>query len=181
MKISGIACAAVISLALAGCNKPAPQPAAAASEPAQHPNATPIKVTSYSASTNSLTMPKTAPARLVLPAVAGNPAAAYFTIENDGAAPATLKKVVISGADKAEMHETTGTAMQELKSVSIPARGSVVFAPGGKHAMVFGLMPMIKAGTSTGVTLTFDDGSGKDTVILGTLKVEAAGTAEDKK
>ena len=181
MKISGFARIAVISLALAGCQKQPPQPTGPQNGTAIPNGAMIMKATSYSTSTNSLTMLKTDTARLVLPAVAGNPAAAYFTLVNDGAAPAVLKKVVITGAAKAEMHQTTGDTMEELPTVTIPAKGKVVFAPGGKHVMIFGLSPMIKAGSSTGITLTFDDGSGKDALILNTLKVEAAGAAEDKK
>jgi len=111
--------------------------------------------------------------RLVLPAVTGNPGAAYFTLANQGNAPAVISTVAIDGAAQAEMHETTGTSMQPLPTVAIRAGGSAIFAPGGKHVMVFSLAPRLAPGTSTQITLTFSDGS----KLSGPLKIEAAGAS----
>ena len=77
--------------------------------------------------------------KLTLPAVAGNPGAAYFTLTNKGAA-ASLAAIYIEGGQKAEMHETSGGSMSLIASVSIKAGETVKFAPGGKHVMVFGMI-----------------------------------------
>jgi copper(I)-binding protein len=97
-------------------------------------------------------------ARITLPPVAGNPAALYFTLANTAAAPERLVAVDVAGADKAEMHETTGGAMKALSSVSLAPGASVSFAPGGKHVMVYGLAGDTKPGDVRVMTLTFADG-----------------------
>ena len=108
--------------------------------------------------------------RLVLSAVTGNPAAAYFTLTNGGTA-ATIASVAIDGADKAELHETVGTGMKPLASVPVAAGDKVIFAPGGKHVMVFGVKPMVTAGGTTKITVTFTGG----TSLSAPPKVEATG------
>ena len=109
--------------------------------------------------------------RLVLPAVPGNPGAAYFTLVNQGHAAAILKSVAVDGAGQAEMHETAGDSMQPLPALSIRAGGSVILAPGGKHVMVFALTPRLAPGSSTHAILVFSDGSKLSTP----LSIEAAG------
>ena len=111
--------------------------------------------------------------RLVLPAVPGNPGAAYFTLVNQGHSAAILNSVVIDGAGQAEMHETAGNAMQPLPSLNIRGGGSAILAPGGKHVMVFALAPRLVAGTTTQVTLGFSDGS----KLTAPLSIEAPGGA----
>ena len=83
---------------------------------------------------------------LVLPAVKGNPGAAYFTL-------ATLAAVHIDGAGKAEMHETKGGEMQPLAPVPLDPGASVKFAPGGKHVMAFELADTLQAGGTTEMTI----------------------------
>lgn len=97
-------------------------------------------------------------ARLVLPAVSGNPAAAYFNLVNFGDKDVTLAAVSIEGAGKAEMHETTGTSMAPLRDYAVDSGESGVFAPGGRHVMAFDLASSLKAGGTTEMTLTFADG-----------------------
>ncbi|MGH6787788.1 MAG: copper chaperone PCu(A)C [Novosphingobium sp.] len=96
--------------------------------------------------------------RLVLPAVKGNPGAAYFTFANSAKAPVTIVAVTVAGAEKAEMHTTEGGKMAAMPTLAVPAGETVAFAPGGKHVMVFGLDPKIAAGGSAQVTLTFEGG-----------------------
>lgn len=96
--------------------------------------------------------------KLVLPVIAGRPAAAYFTVRNDGAEPVTLAGVSVLGAEKAEMHQTNGGSMAAVESLPIDPGASVVFAPGGLHVMVFGLPETLKTGGNAEVTLTFSDG-----------------------
>jgi copper(I)-binding protein len=113
--------------------------------------------------------------RLVLPAVSGRPAAAYFTLSNGGPAPAVLAAVHVEGADKAEMHETKGGSMAPLASLEVKVGETVRFEPGGKHVMAFGLKPELAAGGTSEMTLTFADGD----KLSAPLKLEARGEAAD--
>lgn len=97
-----------------------------------------------------------------LAAVEGRPAAAYFTVHG-GPTDATLISVSTPVAIKSEMHETEatpggGTTMTAVRSLPIPASGTVEFAPGGKHVMLFDVNPGIKPGMGMTFTFTFADG-----------------------
>lgn len=108
---------------------------------------------------------------LRLPAVKGNPAAAYFSVSNGGPAAATLAAVSVDGAGKAEMHESSGGTMAPLKEVPLGVGQTVKFAPGGKHVMLFDLDPKLAAGGTTEMTLVF---AGGDKASI-PLKIEPAG------
>lgn len=114
--------------------------------------------------------------RLVLPAVSGNPGAAYFTVTNGTKDPASLAAVSVAGATKAEMHETNGSSMAPVTVLNLGPGATVSFEPGGKHVMLFGLSKSLKPGDKTKVTLNFS--GGKETV--GELEVEAAGGGHDQ-
>ena len=98
-----------------------------------------------------------------LAAVPGRPAAAYFTIHG-GPADATLINVSADVAVRTEMHEMKAggangaMTMDAMQQVSVPALKTVVFAPGGKHVMLFDVDPSVKPGGQIAVTLTFSDG-----------------------
>jgi len=109
---------------------------------------------------------------LAMPAVMGNPAAAYFTVSNGGDKPATLAAVSIDAAESAEMHETTGGTMAPLKSLDIKGGESVKFEPGGKHVMAFGIKPDLSPGSTVEITLTFADGD----KLSAPLKLDAPGS-----
>ncbi len=150
-KLSGFAGAA-LALSLAACSggAPNPGPSAEASAPAaaSAPDAKPGLALSGG--------------RLVLPAVKGNPAAVYFTLANGADKPATLAAVDVAGAGMAMLHETMQmdghATMQEVKDPVVPAGGTLVFAPGGKHVMVDGIPADWKAGGKAELTLVFADG-----------------------
>jgi len=115
-----------------------------------------------------------------LSAVAGRPAAAYFTAQG-GAADATLTGVSTNIAIKAEMHETKmmpggGMTMDPVVSVPVPAQGAALFAPGGKHVMLFDVNPKITPGSAAKFTFTFADGQ----KITRDAKVIAAGDPAPK-
>ena len=98
-----------------------------------------------------------------LPAVAGRPGAAYFTLEG-GPSNATLINVSADIAIRAEMHESmTGaggmTRMAPLDSVAVPAGKDTVFAPGGRHVMLFDINPKTKVGRIYNLTLNFSNGA----------------------
>lgn len=95
---------------------------------------------------------------LSLPAVEGNPAAAYFTVTNTTAQPWTIRSADLLGAQSAMLHETSEWSremdMQELIQQSIEPGETLSFSPGGKHVMVMGLPADMAAGSEGEVTLT---------------------------
>ncbi|MFS0848720.1 copper chaperone PCu(A)C [Novosphingobium panipatense] len=97
-------------------------------------------------------------ARMVLPVIAGRPAAVYFTIRNNAAEPVTIAGVHVAGAENAEMHETKGGTMRKVDSLPLEPGASMVFAPGGLHVMAFNLSPDLKTGSRGELTVTFSDG-----------------------
>jgi len=107
--------------------------------------------------------PKVTEAWVRLPAVAGQPAAAYFTIQG-GRSAKTLVRMESALATKAEMHRNMPgmagmTSMAPLDHVDLPAGGTVQFKPGGNHAMLFGLDPEVKPGTAVPIRFGFSDGT----------------------
>ena len=96
-----------------------------------------------------------------LPAVAGRPGAAYFTIRG-GAQADTLLAVSTPAALRSELHETMdhqGTnSRHPAGDIAVPANGTVEFAPGGKHVMLFDVGPNVKAGGRIPLALAFASG-----------------------
>jgi copper(I)-binding protein len=84
-----------------------------------------------------------------LPVIPGRPGAAYFTLRS-GVDPLTLKSVSSPQAERAEIHDSrmqNGVMhMEPLRAVEIPSHGAVEFKPGGRHVMLFGIDPTLKAG-----------------------------------
>ena len=93
--------------------------------------------------------------------VSGAPSSAYFTIKG-GPKDETLTAVSARDAVRSDMHERVSNAgierMSDLKLVAVRAGGQVVFAPGGKHVMLFGLKPNVQPGGTTPLTLSFASG-----------------------
>jgi len=107
--------------------------------------------------------PKVTQAWVRLPAVAGQPAAAYFTIQG-GKTDQKLILIQSTLARKTEMHQSMTGAhgmamMAPLAEVDVPAGRTVTFAPGGMHAMLFDLDKVIVPGTA--VPLRFGFASGR--------------------
>jgi len=97
-----------------------------------------------------------------LPAVPGRPGVAYFTLHG-GRSDATLIDVSADIAVRAEMHESMAgpngmASMKPLTSVSVPAKTKTVFAPGGRHVMLFDINAKAKAGRIYNLTLNFANG-----------------------
>jgi copper(I)-binding protein len=101
-------------------------------------------------------------ARLVLPAVKGNPGAVYFTVHNDSASDRTIGDVAVKGAQSAMIHQTTMangmSEMHEMPQTKVPAHGVLTFAPGGFHVMAMDLDETLAKGGTADVTLSFDNG-----------------------
>lgn len=113
-----------------------------------------------------------------LPAVAGRPGAAYFTVKG-GAQATSLVAVSSPLAIRAEIHEMKHEGemmtMAPVKDVAIAAGGTVEFKPGGKHVMLFDLSPTVRAGGTIPLRLSFADGK----AIEVNAAVRAAGDAAD--
>jgi len=91
-----------------------------------------------------------------LPAVAGRPGAAYFTLE--ARAPDVLLKVT-TPAGRAEMHESMErgagmAAMRPLETLAI-GEGETRFEPGGRHVMLYDLDAALRPGGSVTLSLRF--------------------------
>lgn len=110
-----------------------------------------------------------------LPAVPGRPGAAYFRLHT-AADPKILLTVRTPAAVRSELHESMktgagGMSMRALDKVAVPAAGSVAFAPGGRHVMLFDVAPDLKPGATAKLTLAFADG----TTMTTDARVVAAG------
>lgn len=94
-----------------------------------------------------------------LPAVAGRPGAAYFTLEGN-VTPMKLVSVTSPDVERIELHDSMSEGgmmkMAPLTDTSFPDGGTMEFAPGGKHAMLFGIDPKIQPGGKVRLTFTFD-------------------------
>jgi len=97
-------------------------------------------------------------ARMMLPPVAGNPAAVYFTIKNDGEKNIALRSAGVEGAGSAQLHDMMEydfeMTMGEMPPLMLQPGDSAVFEPGGKHVMVYDLGPQLVEGGTAEVTLT---------------------------
>ena len=111
-----------------------------------------------------------------LSAVPGRPAAGYFTLRGYAVSSKELVSVDSRLAKRIELHTT------EMRDgmMSMRPLGPVVtgdndrsFAPGGDHAMIYGLSPSVQVGTTLPLRFRFKDGS---SVTL-QAQVRAAGDA----
>ena len=88
---------------------------------------------------------------VTLPAATGRPGAAYFTLQ--AAAPARLTGIDTARASRVELHEP---GMRRVDSIALEPGEPVVFAPGGRHAMLFELDPSLRPGGRIALTFSFD-------------------------
>jgi copper(I)-binding protein len=86
--------------------------------------------------------------------------AGYLVIYNKGYAPDRLTAITSPVAQRVSMHESKvagGFAtMTNLRSVEIPARTTVTFAPGGLHIMLEALRRPLAVGDRVPITLWFN-------------------------
>lgn len=97
-----------------------------------------------------------------LAAVKGQPAAAYFTISG-GARDDSLYDVHNDYVVRTELHESMAgmqgmTTMKPLGTVPVAARASVVFAPAGKHVMLYTPAAELAPGARTTLDFVFKSG-----------------------
>lgn len=95
-----------------------------------------------------------------LNAVQNRPAVAYFTIHG-GTSDVTLLSVTTPVSVKSELHESmTADHMAKMTPIGdfqVRAGSTNVFAPGGKHLMLFDMNPGIKPGRAVKLTFTFSN------------------------
>ena len=98
-------------------------------------------------------------ARLMLPAVKGNPGAVYFDVANTGTQTRVVRAVSVAGAGSTMLHTTVeGGGMQEATQVLVAPGETIKLEPGGNHAMAMNLADTVKAGDKAEVTVTFVGG-----------------------
>lgn len=85
-------------------------------------------------------------------------AAAYFTITNSGGRPAVLSGVSTDVSEMSMLHETTGTEMRHLASVTVPPHGTLAFTRGHYHVMIESLARRLREGDNVKLTLRFEGG-----------------------
>ena len=94
-----------------------------------------------------------------LPAGTKQPGAAYFRMEA-GSEGTRLTGVSSPLVRSIELHESRTekgrSGMRRQKEVEFPSRGELVFEPGGRHAMLFGINPRIEAGDRIPLTFSFN-------------------------
>jgi copper(I)-binding protein len=94
-----------------------------------------------------------------LPAAKSRPGGAYFRMEA-GSEGTRLVGVSSPSVRWIELHETemkgSNAKMRRHKELEFPSRGELVFEPGGRHAMLFGIDAKVKAGDRIPLTFSFN-------------------------
>jgi copper(I)-binding protein len=97
-----------------------------------------------------------------LAAVADRPAAGYFTLKGSRVDDRLLR-IDSAVVNKIELHESgmSGSlmTMRQMADVPLPAGVTVKFAPGGNHAMLYGVDKRITPGTAIPMLFTFKSGA----------------------
>ncbi|HZD25701.1 MAG TPA: copper chaperone PCu(A)C [Alphaproteobacteria bacterium] len=111
--------------------------------------------------------------RMIVPM---RPAAGYFTLKNDGDAARVLTGASSPACGSIMLHQSKSSegaeTMAMVKHVTVPAHGSISFAPRGYHLMC--MKPsaeQMKRGQQVPVTLSFEDGA----TLTGPFEVRGAG------
>jgi copper(I)-binding protein len=94
-------------------------------------------------------------ARLLLPAVKGNPGAVYFEVSNASEKNMVIRAVSVAGAASAMMHSAD---MQEEAQVPVGPGQTVKFEPAAQHVMAMDLADTVTPGSTADVTVTFVGG-----------------------
>jgi periplasmic copper chaperone A len=93
----------------------------------------------------------------------GLPAGGYFTLHNLGSTPIELTGAESSACGMLMLHESTENGgvsrMTDVHGVTVPAGGSVEFAPGGYHLMCMNPGAQMTPGKTVLVNLAFGNGA----------------------
>ncbi len=96
----------------------------------------------------------------VIPASASeSETSAFMVINNHGAKDVALLGVTSPQADSVILHRSIGGLMQPAGSLTVPAGGYALLAPGGYHLMFEGLKKTLAIGDTITMTLQFDRGA----------------------
>lgn len=97
----------------------------------------------------------------------GKNGAAYVTVINPGKSADSLIGASAPVAKRVELHTHKNDngimRMRHVRSIPVPANGTVTLQPGGHHIMMMGLTKKLKKGEIFPLTLTFEN-AGKVTV-----------------
>jgi hypothetical protein len=104
------------------------------------------------------------------------PSGGYFKASNNGDQPVNLVGVGSDAFGMAMLHQTQSqgstSSMAMVHQVAVPARGSLVFAPGNYHVMLEHPKQPLKIGTTIPLTFSFSDGE----KVTAACAVKSAGT-----
>jgi periplasmic copper chaperone A len=104
------------------------------------------------------------------------PSGGYFTLRNSSGNPVDLTEVDSDAFGMVMMHQTQSSGstsnMVMVDKATVPANGTLSFAPGSYHVMLEEPKHPLKAGTTLPLTLTFGDGE----KITAQCAVKAPGT-----
>lgn len=138
-----------VALMMTGCGQNAENPSVAANDSA---GATPENAPGITLTD----------AVVRLPAVAGSPGVAYFSVSQGSGPARKIAGVYVEGVERAEMHETVSengvSSMRAVKDVALESGKTTTFKPAGLHVMLFGVADTLKAGSDTEITITLDNG-----------------------
>lgn len=136
-----------------------------------------LTVAAMTAACAKIETPAASDAWIRLAAVPGRPAAGYFTLHG-GKADTRLVGVTVAGVPRVELHLSRMTAgdmmtMDATPSVDLPARATLPFAPGGRHAMLFDVPAALTPDKTATMTFRFADGE----TAVAEAKVVSAGAS----
>jgi copper(I)-binding protein len=98
--------------------------------------------------------------RMIIPS---RPAAGYFTLRNNGAKDRVLTGASSPACGTVMLHRSVtadgAEKMEMVDKVTVPAHGTLQFAPHGYHLMCMKPSPAMEPGKDVPVTLRFLDGS----------------------
>ncbi|AUG78758.1 hypothetical protein CFP65_3988 [Kitasatospora sp. MMS16-BH015] len=94
-----------------------------------------------------------------LPATPGGMGAGYLTVSNSGGGDDELVKVSSPEAKSVTMHRSTGSTMEEVEALPVPAHGSLRLDRGGNHLMIMGWDRNPAVGDQLELDLTFAKGA----------------------
>jgi copper(I)-binding protein len=106
-------------------------------------------------------------------------AGVFMTVKNPRDQPVEITGASSSRAGRVELHRTETGAdgvkrMVHQPSITIPAKGQVVLAPGGLHVMLLDLTAPLTEGSTIDVDVTLGDGTKVTTPVI----VKWAGATE---
>jgi len=103
------------------------------------------------------------------------PSGGYFSVMNMSDKPVDLTGVQTSAFGMAMLHQTQSNGstskMVMVEKATVPANGTLSFAPGGYHVMLEKPRQPLKVGTSIPLTFSFSDGE----TVTGDCAVKSAG------